>query len=121
MTCISGQRGLEETRVIKVSSKRFGGPALIATDLSKKLPVEKIMNTLKKAAIAAAAFSMVASPVAASAAPVALDSARASVQLEDASAQSGGNWALLLLGVATFFAGVATVLSGGSSNNPVSV
>ena len=120
MTCISGQRGLEETRVIKVSSKRFGGPALIATDLSKKLPVEKIMNTLKKAAIAAAAFSMVASPVAASAAPVALDSARASVQLEDASSQSGGDWFLALAGVAAFFAALAIGL-GGNNNNPTSV
>lgn len=81
------------------------------------------MKTLKKAAIAAAAFSMVVSPVAASAAPVAVDSVRASVQLDGASAQSEegfGDWFLALAAIAAMFGGLAVAL-GGSSNNPTSV
>lgn len=80
------------------------------------------MNTLKKAAIAAAAFSMVVSPVAASAAPVAVDSVRASAQLEDSSAQGEGfgGWFVALAAIAAIFGGLAVGL-GGSSNTPVSV
>lgn len=81
------------------------------------------MKTLKKAAIAAAALSMVASPVAASAAPVALDSVRASAQLEDASAQGEqtfDDWLLALAAIAAIFGGLAVGL-GSNSNNPTSV
>lgn len=77
------------------------------------------MKILKNAVIAAAALTMVATPIAASAAPVA---ARASVQLEDGSAQVTGveTWLIALLGVATMFGGLALGL-GNHSNNPTSV
>lgn len=80
------------------------------------------MNFLKKAAIAAAAFSMVASPVAASAAPIAsFESARASAQLDDSSDQFGGlgGWFIAFLGVGLIIA-AATVGLGNHSNAPTS-
>jgi len=80
------------------------------------------MNFLKKAAIAAAAFSMVASPVVASAAPVAsFESARASAQLEDSSEQAGGvdAWIIALLALGLIFGGLAVGL-GNHSNAPTS-
>ena len=87
-----------------------------------ELPVEKNMNFLKKAAIAAAAFSMVASPVAASAAPVAsLESARASAQLDDSAEQFGsfGAWLMPLFGIGLMIAGIATAFNS-QSNDPTS-
>lgn len=83
------------------------------------LPVEKTMKILKNAVIAAAALTMVATPIAASAAPVA---ARASVQLEDGSAQVLGieTWLIALLAGVGFFGGLAFGF-GNHNNNPTSV
>jgi hypothetical protein len=80
------------------------------------------MKFLKKAAFAAAAFSMVASPVAASAQ---FDGLRASSDLAGAaSLQDGGeggfgSWGLLLVAVGLMFGGLATGL-GNSNSAPVS-
>lgn len=79
------------------------------------------MNFLKKAAVAVAAVSMVASPVAASAAPMAsFESARASAQLEESSDQAGlSGWIIGLISVGLMFTAVAVGL-GNSSNAPTS-
>lgn len=80
------------------------------------------MKILKNAVIAAAALTMVATPIAASAAPTAAPAAaRASVQLDESSAQADFNdWLLPILAIIAIFGAAAVGLSN-HSNNPTSV
>lgn len=74
------------------------------------------MNLLKKAAVAVAALSMVASPVAASAAP-SFDGLRVDASMDDANAFGGGSsWILLLLAGAAVVAGIVIAADGGNSS-----
>lgn len=79
------------------------------------------MKFLKKAAVAAAALSMVTAPVAASAAPQ-FDGVRADTQVNDGLAigeAGGGSWILAFLAGLAILAGLALAAQG-SSNAPTS-
>ena len=79
------------------------------------------MKFLKKAVVAAAAMSLVAAPVAASAAPANFDGLRADTELQNEFAQveDGGGWILLLLAGLAIIAGIVAA-AGGASNAPTS-
>ncbi len=74
------------------------------------------MTMLKKAAIAFAAVSMVAAPVAATAAPIA--DLRAASIVEDAN-EAGASWVLILFGLAAAVGGIVAIADG-SDNSPTS-
>ena len=95
----------------------------IAAKFAKQMPVENVMNFLKKAAVATAALTMVAAPVAASAAPAAqFDGLRASTSAEATSAfgeEAGGSWILMLLAAAAIIGGIV-IAADGSNDSPTS-
>ncbi|MFM6853068.1 MAG: hypothetical protein ACKOUM_03190 [Sphingopyxis sp.] len=77
------------------------------------------MKFLKNVAVAAAALSMVAAPVAASAAPAAqFDGLRASTELQGESAmgEAGGSWVLMLLAGVAVVAGIVIAADGGNDS-----
>jgi hypothetical protein len=78
--------------------------------------METKMTMLKKAAIAFAAVSMVAAPVAATAAPIA--DLRAASIVEDSS-EAGASWVLILFGLAAAVGGIVAIADG-SDNSPTS-
>ncbi len=78
------------------------------------------MNLLKKAAVAVAAISMVAAPVAASAAPQSDLRADTVVEGNSFGAGGGGNWLLILFAVGLVGLG-AVSLADGSDDTPTSV
>jgi hypothetical protein len=75
------------------------------------------MTIFKKGAVAFAAVSMVAAPVAASAAPIA--DLRAVSAAEDANEIEGSSWIVILFALAAVIGGVIAI-SDGSSNAPTS-
>jgi hypothetical protein len=78
--------------------------------------MEIIMTMFKKAAVAFAAVSMVAAPVAATAAPIA--DLRAASVIEDAS-EANTSWVLILFGLAAAIGGIVA-LADGSDDSPTS-
>lgn len=74
------------------------------------------MSMFKKAAVAFAAVSMVAAPVAASAAPIA--DLRALSAVEDGN-EAQVSWVLLLFGLAAAVGGIVAIADG-SDNSPTS-
>lgn len=74
------------------------------------------MNMFKKAAVAFAAVSMVAAPVAATAAPLA--DLRVASEIEGEN-QEGASWVLILFGVAAAIGGIVAIADG-SDNSPTS-
>ena len=74
------------------------------------------MNMFKKAAVAFAAVSMVAAPVAATAAPLADLRVASAVEGES---ESGASWVLMLLGLAAAIGGIVAVADG-SDDSPTS-
>ncbi len=79
------------------------------------------MKFLKKAAVAAAALSLVAAPVAASARDAQFDGLRADSQLQSelAFGEAGGSWILFLLAGLAIIAGIV-IAAGGTDNSPTS-
>ena len=79
------------------------------------------MNLFKKAAVAAAALSMVAAPVAATAQTANFDGLRASTSVSDEAAlgEGGSSWILLLLAAAAVIGGIV-IAADGSNNSPTS-
>jgi hypothetical protein len=78
--------------------------------------METIMNMFKKAAVAVAAVSMVAAPVAATAAPLADLRAASAVEGESEAAAS---WVLILFGLAAAIGGIVAIADG-SDDSPTS-
>lgn len=100
----------------------FGDVGLFEYNVARHLPVEKNMKFLKKAVVAAAAFSMAIAPVAASAAPAQFDDLRADTTVSGlAIGEDGGSatWLFALLGGLAVIAGIV-IAAGGSSNAPTS-